>query len=220
MADDEPLLVRSKLLNPYDPDYDYGPWLATVKRQAVARLTQHLDIDLAVSTAFGADLLTSSPFRARALRRLRSPLPRQSEYDISGAVWADVPWLPDAPAELLMKLARNEPRVEDLRRATATALRIVENGDVANSARAVADVAADLKSAASRLSGDLRRQSTIDLAVPTGLATGSVLVASTIAPQIGLGAILAGAAAAIPAARARLASRQTAAYAFWMGRPR
>jgi hypothetical protein len=53
-----------------------------------------------------------------------------------------------------------------------------------------------------------------------GLATGSVLVASTIAPQIGLGAILAGAAAAIPAARARLASRQTAAYAFWMGRPR
>ena len=93
-------------------------------------------------------------------------------------------------------------------------------GDVARSAQAVADVAADLKSAASRLSRDLRSQSTLDLAVPTGLATGSVLVASTIAPMIGLGAILAGAAAAIPAARARLASRQTAAHAFWMARPR
>ena len=56
-ADDEPLLVQ-KPLYPYDPDYDYGPWLATVKRQAVARLTQHLDMDLVVSTAFG---LTSSP---------------------------------------------------------------------------------------------------------------------------------------------------------------
>ena len=219
-VDDEPLHVRSKLLDPYDPDHDYGPWLATVKRQAVARLTQHLDIDLAVSTAFGGDLLTSSPFRARALSRLHGPLPRRFDYELSGSVWADVPWLPDAPADLLMKIARNEPRVEDLRRATATALRTVENGDVAGSAQAVADVAADLKSAASRLSRDLRRQSTLDLAVPTGLATGSVLVASTIAPMIGLGAILAGAAAAIPAARARLASRQTAAYAFWMARPR
>jgi hypothetical protein len=219
-ADDEPLLVRSGLLNPYNPEYDYGPWLATVKRQAVAKLTQDLDIDLAVSAAFGADLLTSSPFRARALRRLPGPRVRPSDYDLSGAAWADVPWLPDAPAELLLKIARSEPRVEDLRRAMATALRTVENGDVAAGARAVADVAGDLRSAASRLSRDLRRQSAIDLAVPTGLATGSVLVADTIAPPIGLGAILAGAAAAIPAARARLASRQTAAYAFWMARPR
>jgi hypothetical protein len=219
-ADDEPLLVRSGLLNPYDPEYDYGPWLATVKRQAVAKLTQDLDIDLAVSAAFGADLLTSSPFRARALRRLPGSLVRPSDYDISGAAWADVPWLPDAPAELLLKIARSEPRVEDLRRAMATALRTVGNGDVAASAQAVADAAGDLRSAASRLSRDLRRKSAIDLAVPTGLATGSVLVAGTIAPPIGVGAILAGAAAAIPAARARLASRQTAAYAFWMARPR
>ena len=41
--------------------------------------------DVAVSTSFGADLLTTSPFRARALRRLRGPLQRSSDYDISGA---------------------------------------------------------------------------------------------------------------------------------------
>ena len=81
--DDDQLLVRSKLLNPYRKDDDYGPWLATVRRQAMAKLTQQLDIDLAVFAAFGAELLTSSPFRARALRRLRGPLPRSSDYDIS-----------------------------------------------------------------------------------------------------------------------------------------
>lgn len=219
-ADDEPLLVRGKLLNRYDPDFDYGPWLATVRRQAVARLTQHLNIDVAVSTAFGADLLTTSPFRARALRRLRGPLQCSSDYNISGAVWADVPWLPDASAELLMKIANSEPRVEDLRRTTAQALRAVEHGDIAASARAIADTAADLRSAASHLSRDLRRQRTVDLGVPTGLATGSVLIASTMAPPVGLGAILAGAAAAIPAIQARLTSCQTAAYAFFMARPR
>ena len=49
---------------------------------------------------------------------------------------------------------------------------------VPDSNRAVADVAADLESAASRLSRGLRRQSAIDLAAPAGLATGSVLVAN------------------------------------------
>lgn len=219
-TDDEPLPVRSKLLNRYDPDFDYDPWLATVRGQAVARLTQHLNIDLAVSTAFGADLLTTSPFRARALRRLPRTPKRQPEFDISGAVWADVPWLPDASAELLMKIANSEPRVDDLRRITAQALRAVERGDIAASASAIADTAADLRSAASHLSRDLRRQRTIDLAVPTGLATGSVLIASTISPPVGIGALLAGAATAIPAVRSRLTSRQTAAYAFFMARPR
>jgi hypothetical protein len=129
-----------------------------------------------------------------------------------------VPWLPGIPAELLVKIAASEKRVEDLRRATATALRAVQHGDVAASAIAIADVAADLTSR--RLGRDLRRQSSIDLALPAGVATGSVLLAATLSPVIGLAALLAGAVPAIPAARARLASRQTAAYAFWMARPR
>jgi hypothetical protein len=217
--DDEPE-VRSRLLSPYDPSYDYDPWLATVKRQTVAKLTKAIDTDLAVSSAFGADLLTSSPFRARALQRLRVPRPGGSGYEISGAAWAEVPWLPEASAKLLLKIAANEDRVQDLRRATAAALRTVKEGDVGTSADAIADIAADLESAARSLRRDLRRQSSIDLALPAGIATGSVLLAATLSPVVGLAALLAGAAAAIPAARARLASRQTAAYAFWMARTR
>lgn len=211
---------RGSLLGHYEPGFDYRPWLATVRRQAVAQLTKSLDADLAVSTAYGADLFTSSPFRARALRHLRGTPSSASTHDISGAAWADVPWLPNAPASVLMQIASSEPRVEELRRATATALRAVESGDVAGGARAVTEVAADLKAAASRLRRDLLRSRSLDLALPTGVATGSVLVAGTLSPQLLLSAILAGAATAIPGVRSQLASRKTAAYAFWMARPR
>lgn len=102
-ADAESVSWQSKLLHHYDPNFDYGPWLATVRRQAVARLTQALDTDLAVSAGFGADLVTASPFRARALHRRRPTKPRSGDYDVSGAVWANVPWLPDASAQLLVK---------------------------------------------------------------------------------------------------------------------
>lgn len=214
------LPVRGRLLNRYDPGFDYGPWLATVRRQAVSQLTKSLDVDLAVSNTLGADLVTSSPFRARALRRLRGALSDTSRYDISGAAWADVPWLPGASAGTLMRIASSEPRVEELRRATAAALRTVESGDVVGGARAVSEAAADLSAAASRLRHDLLRSRSLDLVAPTGIATGSVLVGGTSTPQLILSAILAGAATAIPAVRSQLASRKTAAYAFWMARPR
>jgi hypothetical protein len=219
-ATGQALLARNGLLSPYDRDYDYDPWLATVKSQAVAQLTKFLDVDMAVSTAFGADLFTRSPFRARALRNLRGTLSGTSDYDISGAAWADVPWLPGASAGLLMKIAGSEPRVDELRRATAAALRVVQSDDIAGSAQAIADVAADLKAAASQLRHDLLMQRSLDLALSSGFATGSVLIAGTMTPQLALGGIIAGVAAAIPAAPSQLASRKTAAYAFWMARPR
>lgn len=219
-GDGQSLSFRSRMLGSYDPDYDYSPWLETVRSQAVAELTKFLDIDLAVSAAFGADLFTRSPFRARAMRRLPGTAPGTSDHNISGAAWAEVPWLPDASAELLVRIAGQEPRVNELRRATAAALRTVQSGDIAGSAQAMADVAADLKAAASRLRHDLLLQRSVDLVLSSGVATGSVLISATMTPPLALGGILAGAAAAIPSVRAQLASRKTAAYAFWMARPR
>jgi len=194
--------------------------LYTVRRQAVAQLTKQLDSELAAAAVIGADLVTGSPFRARALRRRRAPLPRAGDFDISGAVWAEVPWLPDASPDLLVKIANGEPRVEALRRATAAALRTVEAGDLAAGASEIADVAADLSAAGDKLGRELRRRSVVDLAAPTGLATGSVLIAGTFAPPLAIAGLLAGAGAALPAIRARVAQRETAAYAFWMARPR
>jgi hypothetical protein len=119
-----------------------------------------------------------------------------------------------------MRIASSEPRVDELRRATAAALRTVESGDVDGNARAVSEATADPSAATSRLHHDLLRSRSLDLVAPTGIATGSVLVGGTTTPQLILSAILAATATAIPAVRSQLASRKTAAHAFWMARPR
>ena len=187
---------RNRLLNHFDPSYDYRPWLETVRSQAVAEVTKRLNLDLAAADLLGADLITSSPFRARALRRRVAALPTKGELDIRGAVWARVPWLPDASPELLLKIARQEDRVADLRRATATALRSVATGDDLHGAEAIGDVAADLAYSAQALGKELRAKRSLDVGLSGGLATGSVLVAGTLAPPIVIGGLLAGAAAA------------------------
>jgi hypothetical protein len=211
---------RGRMLNPYDRDADYGAWLTTVRRQAVAELTKQLDTDLIVARALGGDLVTSSPFRARALRRRATEVPPAGDYDVSGAVWADVPWLPDAPPDLLVKIAAGEPRVDDLRRATAAALRTVAPGDVAASAHAVADAAGELSAAGHRLGTGLRRQVVLDTGAPAALSVGSVLIAGTFGAPLVVSGLLGGAAALLPAVRARAAARGTAPYAFWMAAPR
>jgi len=220
LDDEGSKILENRMLNLFDPQYDYGPWLSTVKRQAVAELTKKLNISVAAATTMGADFITGSPFRARALRRRGrgSTDPRQA--DISGAVWADVPWLPDASPEVLLKIARNEDRVHDLRWNTEKALRAVESGDLVDNAQAITDLSADLDVAASRLGRDLRNKAVFDVATSGGLAIGSVLVAATFGPPVLLGGLLASAASTLPGLAALLRDRRSAAYAFWMARSR
>jgi len=209
-----------RMLGHFDPDDDYGPWLGTLRQQATAQMTKVLNIDLAVASGLGADLVTRSPFRARALRRRHQPPGHMDPYDPTVAVWADVPWLPDAPPDLLVKIARNESRVEDLRRATATALRTIEADDLAEGSQAIADLAGDLSAAGARLGRELRGQAAVNLALSSGLAGGSVLIGATLAPLVAAGGALAALAAAVPAVRDRAVARKKAAYAFWMAHPK
>jgi hypothetical protein len=129
------VLVRGRLLNRYDPAHDYTAWLLhgpAPSSRAAAQATRQR------ACRGGNDRSRPrhrQPFRARALRRRRAPLPPAGDFDIGDAVWAEVPWLPDASPDLLVKIAKGEPRVEELRRATAAALRTVEAGDLAAGAR-------------------------------------------------------------------------------------
>jgi SEC-C motif len=210
-----------RMLGRYDPAHDYRPWLNTVRRQTLAGAVRGLIADVSVSQAVGAQYVTTSPFRARALAR--SPVLQQARWpqrDISGAVWADVPWLPDADPALLLKIAATEERVDDLRRATARALSTVRQNDLAGAAQAIAATAGDLRDAGERLTISLQRDVVLNGLAPAGLAAGSVLVAATIALPVCLGAVLAASAAAVPALRARTSARESAAYAFWLARPR
>lgn len=211
-ADGGAVQFRGRMLGRYDPTDDYGPWLATVRRQTLARAVRGLVSDVSAAHAVGAQYVTTSPFRARALaRRPALSARRPAGLGISGAVWADVPWLPDADPSLLVRIASDEERVQDLRRSTARALRVVRQDDVAGSALAVAGVADDLRHAADRLSATLRRDLVGNGLVPAGIAAGSVWVAATFAAPVALGGVLAAASAGVPAARARRSARESAA---------
>lgn len=212
--------LHGRLLGRYDRDHNYEPWLATVRHQATAQLTKTLNEDLAIAMALGAQPVTSSPFRARALNRRRSPQADNPDYEIRAAVWADVPWLPDAAPTLLAKIAADDDRVHDLRARTAAALRGVAADDTHSQAQAIADLAADLRSAGAGLTRNLRKLSVLDAVTPAGLATGSVLIGGTIGPVLLAGAGLAGLAAAVPPTRARLGAQGKAGYAFWLAWPR
>lgn len=212
---------HSRMLNRYDPTHDYDPWLATVRRQTLAGAVRELTADVSAAHAVGAQYVTTSPFRARALARRTHRSPSTgSEPDISGAIWAEVPWLPDVDPAMLVKIAAGEERVRDLRAATARALRSAREGDLAGSAQAVAATAEDLRSAGARLTSSLQRDVAGNGLAAAGLAAGSVLVMGTLTLPVGLGAALAAGAAAVPAVRARRAARETASYAFWLARPR
>ena len=147
--------------------------------------------------------------------------PATAGSGIGGAVWADVPWLPDADPVLLVKIASNEERVHNLRRSTAGALRAVQHDDIAGSARAIAGIADDLRDAADKLKVTLRRDLILDGLAPAALTMGSVLIAATFAAPVALAGALgaAAAAAAAPGVRARGKARVSAAYAFWRARP-
>ena len=217
------------MLGHYDPSHDYTGWLATVRAQKTAALVRDLNIDLGVAELLGAELLTRNPFRARALHRRPNPTPDEggrrsaaggAPRKVGGAVWASVPWLPDATPGLLIKVAANEARVGDLRRATAAAMRGVRDDDLAGQAAAVAELSNDSAATASRLRRDLGRSAAIELAAPAGLAAGSVLVAATFSPEVGLGAALASAATSVTPLRSLLNRRSRASYAFWMAHAR
>ena len=126
--------------------------------------------DVSAAHAVGAEYVTTSPFRARALaRRPATGALATAGSGIGGAVWADVPWLPDADPALLVKIASKEERVHNLRRSTAGALRAVQQDDIAGSARAIAGIADDLRDAADKLAVTLRRNLVLNGLVPAGL---------------------------------------------------
>lgn len=210
----------SRVLNLYDPTHDYEPWLATVRRQVLAGAVRDLVADVSAAHAVGAQYVTTSPFRARALKRRPGRSRAGSERDISGAIWADVPWLPDADPALLVKIAASEERVHELRSATARALRTVRDGDLARSAQAVTATAEDLRSAAAGLRSFLKKDLDRTGLVPAGLAAGSVLVTGTPGVPVLASAALAAGAALVPAVATLLAAPETASYAFWLARPR
>jgi hypothetical protein len=61
--------VLTQMLGPYDPGFDYGPWIAQTRREYIASVVQAVNKQVAVADAFSADWVTTSPFKRRLLMR-------------------------------------------------------------------------------------------------------------------------------------------------------
>lgn len=203
-----------RLFQPYDREFDYSSWIATVQRQFAARMTQELNTDIAVAQLFGADYVSRSPFRARFAYRRTGKL-----HTAAIAASIDVPWLPHVDAAELAKLARNEEAVLHLRGVVGRAVR---------AARGPAEAQSALADAVEELTSDAMQRLTLRLASErrwkelTGgaCAFGSLALAAISGPLgVAAGALSVAGWAASTYADHR-SNRSDASFLFWQAQRR
>jgi hypothetical protein len=183
----------TRMLNNYDPSFDYDSWIKETRTRVASRLIREVDEQLALADALGAHLVTRAPFRARLLRkkqRLTASVP-------SVTALVEVPALESVDAATLARIAANEEAVDALRRALRRALRDVEEADVAGGVRNVQRLVDDLtEEAVHELRTSMRRSAIWTAAAPgvitlsslvlgaSPLMTTAISVASAVAPYI------------------------------------
>lgn len=202
-------------LHPYDPSFDYEPWIAQCRRQGAAKLIQEMNRELTIAAAFGGHFVTRAPFRARYLQR------RLGEVDAPGAtVWADVPLLPELAPKDLAPILRLDETVEALRREMRRAFRHVDGSDPDRAYNAAVDLVEDLEAATVELEAEIRRKRAWNLLLPGGVSSGSVALAAATGSW-GFASALLGAAAGIAGYGEHVQGRRrNAAFAFVLARRR
>jgi SEC-C motif len=210
--DDETRTFRTRLLTPYRSDFNYGPWVAQSRRQAVAQLIQEVNRSVSVAETFGGHAITRAPFRARLLRRKDVQLDRASAL-----VWADVPWLPDASPRDLAAVASEDAAVEALRAHTRRALDRARGGDLAVAAE---DVAGELDNAARELEHEIRTTRSWALMRPAPFLAVTVGLGATTGPVGAIGALAGAVGSVLPAIGQLREQRRRPAYALVMAKRR
>ncbi|MFE7845889.1 hypothetical protein ACFUTX_11945 [Microbacterium sp. NPDC057407] len=206
---------EGSMLQSYDPDFDYGPWIEQVRSDAIGRYVQRTAHRLAVADALAADYVAASPFEARMLARRSLPLPKNVA---AASVWADVPTLRGLNANDLVRLLSQDEAVEDLRYQVRLA--VAEAPDLAAQADAIADITADIDHASKVLERRMRTERTYSGIAPL-LLSGAGLVVGSAGGLPGLAsAVIGGLAGLVPYVGARRNTRRDAAYLFVQSRRR
>lgn len=203
-------------LHPYDPEFDYGPWIAQCRRQTAAKLIQDMNRELAIAAAFGGRFVTRAPFRARLLQR------RGRGIDPPAAtVWVDVPLLPELQPKDLAAIVRTEDAVAALRHEMRRTFRRVDANDAAHAYETAVDLVEDLEHATDELEAQIRNDRKWSAVIGSaGLGSGSVALAATQGPW-GLASQFLGAAAGVASYVGKVKERKRqAAFAFVMARRR
>lgn len=201
---------RTRMLHPYEPDYDYQPWIRQEIDKYISKLVQRTNERVVTADVFGCEFVSASLFEARMLRRRH---PQDTRHPSQAAMWANIPLLPSLSGPDLAKVLRHEGAVEDLRRQVRASL-VTARSDT-QSVDAITDLAHELEAASHRLAATAVRDRAWQGAVPAGLGGASLLVGAFTG---GLPALTAGALGVLsglaPYLGARLAAHRDAAYLF------
>ena len=177
----------TRLLQRYDPDFDYRPWIRQVSDSAIGHYIQRTAERVVAADAYGSDYVSASMFEARLLN-LRGP--QSGSTAARAAMWADIPVLPDLSSPDLAKLLRNEDAVEDLRRLVAASLTTARTaGEMTD---ALTELAQELSASSYRLEKNASADKAWQAVLPGGASTASLVIGAYTG---GLAAIAAGALA-------------------------
>jgi len=209
-VDDETRTFKTGMLLPYDPDYDYGPWITQVKDSAVSALVQRTNERVVAADMFGSEYVSASLFEARLLRHRghgKGIRPAQA------ALLADIPELTQLNSPDLTKLLKNEHAVEDLRHQVRASLATARTDR--QNIEAITDLAHQLEAASHKLQRAARTDLAWQAVIPGGVLSASMVIGGIAGGLPGLGAGGLGALATLaPFLGTRLKDRRDAAYLF------
>ena len=224
-ADEEARHTTSRVLGPYDPSFDYGPWIAQTRRETVAALVHNVNRHVAIADAFGAEWVTTSPFKQRLLS-LRGAQPSGAQ----ALIRANVPQLSGASARALARVAAADDTVAALREATRKSLHAMRSLPPAEQREAAAELGRKLQGRSDALSREMKHARRWKRDIP-GAAAAAAGYAATQAVAIGatgplagrmdlyagIAALLGTAAAVSPYRADRAAQRANPAFALIIG---
>jgi hypothetical protein len=200
----------TKMLQPYDPTYDYGPWIKQVSDSAVGYYVQRTNERIVTADVYGAEYVTASMFEARLMARSRRG---RVGGAAQAAVWADVPQLQSLTGPELIKLTQNEDAVEDLRRQVRASL--ITARTPGEQSDALTALAHEMEASSHRLEKTVRSDKLWQAAVPGGLGAASLVLGSLSGGLLPMAAGAAGLLGSVaPFLGARVNARREAAYLF------
>lgn len=204
----------TKMLQPYDPSYDYRPWIKQVSDSAVGYYVQRTNERIVTADVYGAEYVSASMFEARLLARSKRG---HNSGLAQAAVWADVPLLPRLSGRELVKVIQNEDAVEDLRHQVRAAL--VTAHTPGERTDALTGLAHEMEAASHRLEKTAGSDRLWQAAVPAGLGVASLVLGNVSGGLLPIAAGALGVAGGVaPFLGARINTRREAAYLFMTAR--
>lgn len=154
------------MLGPYDPAFDYGPWISQTRQDTVTSIIRSVNRQVAIADAFRADWVTMSPFKQRLLARRSVPAAGPQAL-----IRANVPQLSGASAVALARVAAEDEAVAALREVTRESLHAMRSLAPDEQREAAAELGRKLQAKAEGLSREMRTARHWKRDVPAVLTT-------------------------------------------------